>query len=404
MPQKNQYKPCSPDESIQEPLRQYYELGLSDVKIAELLKEHYDTNNYGLSVITIQGLRKQWGMLSTHQQNHTPETIYNTIYEIRKRFPLCGIEGICKSLRIEHDICASQSSQTISQLLRMVESDEVKQRHHHGFHRCRLWAAGINDVWPQDQHDKWGWFGLWLHAGIEAFSGEINWLKVWWTNKNPRLIVKYYLDTWVPIITQSDQGTENYGVANAHTSIWHHLDPNLSGFEDILEHGVNNGWYDVNDVLENLLFRWVAIPWLQTEVDCWVSLKNKSAPHASRHKLLLHGIPALICANPSHFSAIDFKIPVLPELFDEMEAWYAPADHPVFELVLQVFHEHFSDLYSAISQLEVSIETFWDIFCNLLEHLHKWPNEWLTEIITHHNTTYGQEPDNMPLLPNIEAF
>ena len=55
--------------------------------------------------------------------------------------------------------------------------------------------AGVNDVWPQDQHDKWGRFGLWLHAGIEAFSGEINWLKIWWTNKNPRLAAKLYLDT-----------------------------------------------------------------------------------------------------------------------------------------------------------------------------------------------------------------
>ncbi|KAF8509769.1 hypothetical protein BU17DRAFT_77806 [Hysterangium stoloniferum] len=314
-------------------------------------------------------------MLSTHQQNHTPETIYNTIYKIRKCFPLCGIEGICKS------------SQTIGQLLRMVESDEIKQCRHCGFHRHHLWAAGINDVWPQDQHDKWGRFGLWLHAGIEAFSSEINWLKVWWTNKNPRLIVKYYLDTCC--------------VANAHTSIWHHLDPNLLG---TLQHHFATGHNNILSEIKCLLFRWVAIPWLQTEVDHWVSLKNKSAPRASRHKLLLHGIPVLICANPSHFSAIDFKIPVPPELFDKMEAQYAPPDHPVFELVPQVFHEHFSNLYSAISQLEVSIETFWDIFHNLLEHLCKGCNEWLTEIITHHNTTYGQELDNMPLLPNMEAF
>ena len=83
----------------------------------------------------------------------------------------------------------------------------------------------------------------------------------------------------VPIITQSDPGMENYGTANAQTSIWHRLDPNLSntlqhrfapghnnilseikwsifrrdfspGFEDILQDGVNKGWYDVNDVLE----------------------------------------------------------------------------------------------------------------------------------------------------------
>jgi len=39
------------DESIKEPLQQYYELGLLDVKITELLKEHYDTDNYGLRYV-----------------------------------------------------------------------------------------------------------------------------------------------------------------------------------------------------------------------------------------------------------------------------------------------------------------------------------------------------------------
>jgi len=83
----------------------------------------------------------------------------------------------------------------------------------------------------------------------------------------------------VPIITQSDAGTENYGVANTHTTIRHQLDEGLAntlqhrfmpghnnilsevkwsifrrdfvpGFEDILQNGVNNGWYDVNNILE----------------------------------------------------------------------------------------------------------------------------------------------------------
>ena len=83
----------------------------------------------------------------------------------------------------------------ITGLLKTVEDDEVIRRRKRGFRRRHFWAAGVNDVWPQDQHDKWGRFGLWLHAGLEAFSGEINWLKIWWTNRNPRLIAKYYLDT-----------------------------------------------------------------------------------------------------------------------------------------------------------------------------------------------------------------
>jgi hypothetical protein len=83
----------------------------------------------------------------------------------------------------------------IAGLLKAVEPEAVANRRQRGFRRRHFWAAGVNDVWPQDQHDKWGRFGLWLHAGIEAFSGEINWIKIWWTNKNPRLIAKFYLDT-----------------------------------------------------------------------------------------------------------------------------------------------------------------------------------------------------------------
>ena len=47
-------------------------------------------------------------MLSTRQQKHTPESIYNQVYEIRKRHPLRGIEGIRKSLRLEHDVRATR--------------------------------------------------------------------------------------------------------------------------------------------------------------------------------------------------------------------------------------------------------------------------------------------------------
>ena len=131
----------------------------------------------------------------------------------------------------------------------MVEPEQVVEHHQCGFKQKHFGAAGVN-VWPQDQHNKWGWFGLWLHAGLEAFSGEINWLKIWWTNRNPRLIMKYYIDTCQQIggtlfhwtlksllmkclqvfpLTQIDPGTENYGVANAHTVMCHCLDPSLTG-------------------------------------------------------------------------------------------------------------------------------------------------------------------------------
>ncbi|KAG6833286.1 hypothetical protein H0H93_013292, partial [Arthromyces matolae] len=122
----------------------------------------------------------------------------------------------------------------ILKLLNIIEPEAVKQRKGKRFKRKVYYSPGVNAVWTQDQHDKWGArFGLWLHNCIDPFTGFNLWMKVWWTNSNPRLIVKFYLDAargiqGVPVLTQSDPGTENFGVANVHTLIRHSLDQKLT--------------------------------------------------------------------------------------------------------------------------------------------------------------------------------
>ncbi len=54
------------------------------------------------SVFTVRKLRKQWNILSTCQQKHTPESIYDNVYEICKHFPTRGAEGIRKTLWIDY--------------------------------------------------------------------------------------------------------------------------------------------------------------------------------------------------------------------------------------------------------------------------------------------------------------
>jgi hypothetical protein len=51
------------------------------------------------------------------------------------------------------------------------ESELVCQRKANCLQQHRFWAAGVNDIWVVDQHDKWLWFGLALHTGIEPFLG-----------------------------------------------------------------------------------------------------------------------------------------------------------------------------------------------------------------------------------------
>lgn len=58
----------------------------------------------------------------------------------------------------------------------------------------------------------------------------------------------------------------------------------------------------------SLVFRWLAIPWIQTQLDHWVQMRNLTAPRSDRKKVLPHGIPAIIHQKPEKFESMDFKV------------------------------------------------------------------------------------------------
>jgi hypothetical protein len=58
----------------------------------------------------------------------------------------------------------------------------------------------------------------------------------------------------------------------------------------------------------SLVFRWLAIPWLQSELDKWVTIRNRTLPRADTKKVLPHGIPELMREKPEQFGALNFKV------------------------------------------------------------------------------------------------
>jgi len=94
------------------------------------------------------------------------------------------------------------------------EAGLVRQRKARRLQRRRFWAAGVNDLFAVDQHDKWLRFGLALHTGIEPFSGRIMWIRVWHSNRNPQLILSYYLDT-IEKLGRKFIKTNTHGASNS---------------------------------------------------------------------------------------------------------------------------------------------------------------------------------------------
>ena len=96
------------------------------------------------------------------------------------------------------------------------------------------------------------------------------------------------------------------------------------GFLALLDKGVDEGYYNVEDPLDSyaqpflhimkvlivcsLVFRFVFIPFLQREVDAWVHQRNWTKRRANRKKILPNGIPMLILQKPHKWNAADYKV------------------------------------------------------------------------------------------------
>ncbi|KAF8274172.1 hypothetical protein EI94DRAFT_1696117 [Lactarius quietus] len=343
----NQHLPCPPDDELQPILQLYFHLGMSDKDIATAVMDHFDHVWYSLSVYTVRRRRKKWGLESTCKQKHTVQSIAAYVEDIKKRFPNRGAETIRKALLLENKICVSRP--IISEYLRQTEPDAVDAR-------CMT------------------------SLSITAFS----------------FTLAFHLG--IPLITQSDPGTENVHVAYAQTALRHQMEPLLArsiqhrwfhkhgnikpeihwsifrrdwavGFQALLDKGVDNRYYDIGDPLECLLFRFVFIPFIQWEVDGWVHQRNWTKRCSDRKKVLPNGIPMIIVQKPHRWKAVDYKISVPPAVFDKMERKYAPPYDPVFDLVPYAFAEQANAVWTAMGSPQLEFDNAWEIYLQMRDAL-----------------------------------
>ncbi|KAJ7251060.1 hypothetical protein C8J57DRAFT_1238923 [Mycena rebaudengoi] len=225
---RNQHKPNSQDQwpntapidSISEHIHRYWRMRKDDKTILRALKDHHiDSSKYGLG---FREIRESLGLFRTWKQEHSFDTIRPAMIRLRNQCPKAGAREIVNLLF--HAEKMSVSRALVVEYFALYEPEMVRERRKNRLRRKRFWAAGVNDMWAVDQHDKWKHkFGLALHSCTDPFVGVMHWMKIWWTNSNPRLILSYHLDrveevggTKFDSFCISDPGTENYGLANGH--------------------------------------------------------------------------------------------------------------------------------------------------------------------------------------------
>ncbi|KAI6009437.1 hypothetical protein F5J12DRAFT_905030 [Pisolithus orientalis] len=276
----------------------------TDKEILQEVHKHIDTNQYGIRLTKLRAICMRLGLYGTCQQDHLPESIQEAM--------MISLLFHKKQMSVIHDCFLTYEPELIQQCKTCC------LRH------CYFWAAGVNDIWAVDQHNKWLHFGLVLHTAVEPFSGKILWICVWHSNHNPQLILTYFLDD-VKEPSHNDPGTENFGIANAQSMLqqWHdaklistlqhrwmlhkkNITPEIMWLQ--LQHQFTPRFEVILE--QGLIFHWLFIPWLQEELLACKDHVNNTAKHHNHNKVMLHGIPNLIYKSAGDYGAIDFKVSV----------------------------------------------------------------------------------------------
>ncbi|KAI6154761.1 hypothetical protein BKA82DRAFT_4010527 [Pisolithus tinctorius] len=327
----------------------------TDKEILQEVHKHIDTNQYGIGLTKLRAIRVSLGLYGTRQQDHSPESIQEAMVELRQTYPNAGTREMISLLFHEKQMSVARS--VIHDYFLTYEPKLIQQHKTRRLRRHRFWAARVNDIWAVDQHDKWLRFGLALHTAVEPFSGKILWIRVWHSNRNLQLILTYFLDVvkelgHIPLVTQRDPGTENFGIANAQSMLrqWHDA--------KLIEQGVKEGWYDIDNMLERLVFHWLFIPWLQGEL---LAYKDHVMPH---------GVPNLIYESAGDYGAIDFKVKVDLVDIKHVQKLYITPTHLVFDLVPPAFGVHIESFYVDMGHPSVTRQNVWAIYhelCGLIQ-------------------------------------
>ncbi|KAJ7687796.1 hypothetical protein B0H14DRAFT_2653677 [Mycena olivaceomarginata] len=338
-------------------------------------EEGFRGKNYTMcpQVYLIFGILRLKGTRRQKKEPGAYDNVPQIITKLRPAYPNMGARSLVVLLRWEHGVKIPEKD--MADILKQMELEKVTARYGRRLKRSRFYGAGVMEILSFDQHDKWKYFGLYLHLGMDPYTA-------------------------MPLLNFSDTGRENNGIAKCHSTMRQRLDPSprgtiqhkwfydkmnikseiswgrlrrgwAMGFEMLLDQGEIRGIIDFScrDPIETFLFRWLFIPYLQNELDVWTKQQNGSMRHAYKHKILPHGIPDEIHKNPSKFRGQSFAVHVDNDLLDEMEALWAPPDNPVFELTSRSFHARVQQLYTDIRCPTIEYASIWNVFEELKDRL-----------------------------------
>lgn len=201
------------------------------------LIEHYFMQGYGgreiiallglchnifLSLRHLKRLLRRLNLRRRRPESPLEDIAMAIINELEGNGQNIGYRMMWQRLNITHGLQVTQNR--TRQILRIIDPEGVGQRTANRLLRRVYHCPGPNHVVHIDGYDKLKPFGIAIHGAVDGFSRKVLWLKAGYSNNDPKLIAKCYLDfirhiDGVPKIIRADRGTENILVRRIHIAL-----------------------------------------------------------------------------------------------------------------------------------------------------------------------------------------
>lgn len=195
--------------SRDELIETYFHLGLSGPEILSFLSQ---AHNIQLSLRQLRRILKSLGCKRRQYQSDVAQIINAIETEICSSGQIIGYRAMHQRLITYHGLTVKR--EVVRHALKILDPEGVEQRTNRRFRRRKYCAKGPNYLWHIDGYDKLKPFGFGVHGCIDGYSRRILWLEVSYSNNDPHIVVRYFLDYVKELggtarIIRGDCGTEN---------------------------------------------------------------------------------------------------------------------------------------------------------------------------------------------------
>jgi hypothetical protein len=164
--------------------------------------------------------------------------VLNEIRKLRRRgLANAGYRTIWRILKSSNKVNATQD--TVRRILKAIDPSGVSLRSRHRLRRRTYINKGPNHIIHIDGYDKLKPFGITIHGAIDGYSRKILWLQAAYTNNDPKIVARYYLNyiktiRQVPMIVRADLGTENCVIRDLQIALRYNHGDLMSGRKSFL--------------------------------------------------------------------------------------------------------------------------------------------------------------------------